>query len=231
MEIVCIPNGKVRNREQKCPIAKICSEVREAVEAGIRQVTSDINYINAQHGLTFRCECKGDHPASLKYLGTSPYILYCGKTNEHYALSSEHELWQVKKPQHHHDPMPPPQAHAKQQTEKLKILGTCLNEAEHHSILFNKLEKHSAKWRTIGRCLGFLPSKLDIVQAKPLLLDGAPNSWLEEILAQWLHSGTATLEVLRDALYKAGLGQTATDLCISYTQGKDDSYTYVNCVI
>ena len=231
LEIVCIPNGKVRNREQKCPIAKICSEVREAVEAGIRQVTSDINYINAQHGLTFRCECKGDHPASLKYLGTSPYILYCGKTNEHYALSSEHELWQVKKPQHHHDPMPPPQAHAKQQTEKLKILGTCLNEAEHHSILFNKLEKHSAKWRTIGRCLGFLPSKLDIVQAKPLLLDGAPNSWLEEILAQWLHSGTATLEVLRDALYKAGLGQTATDLCISYTQGKDDSYTYVNCVI
>ena len=214
LEIVCIPDGKVRNREQKCPITKICSEVREAVEAGIRQVSSDINYINAQHGLTFRCECKGDHPASLKYLGTNPYILYCSKTNERYPLSPEHKLWQIKKPQHHHDPTPPPQAHAKQQTETLETLRTCLNEAEHHSILFEQLAKHSAKWRTIGRCLGFHPSKLDIIQAKPTLFDSAPSSWLEDILAQWLCSGTAKLKTLKDALYEAGLGQTASNLKI-----------------
>ena len=110
--------------------------------------------------------------------------------------------------------MPPPQARAKQQTQPRKRLGTHLNEADHHSILFNQLEKHSAKWRTIGRCLGFLPSKLDIIQAKPVLTNGAPNSWLEEILAQWLCSGTTMLETLRDALYEAGLGQTASDLHI-----------------
>ena len=190
LEIVCIPDKKVLNREQKCPLASVCSEVRKAVEAGIRQVTSDINYVNAQHGLTFRCECKGDHPASLKYLETHPFILYCN-TNQRYPLSPEHELWQVKKPQHHHDPMPPPQ---KQQTEKPKTVGTCLNEADHHSILFNQLAKHSAKWRTIGRCLGFLPSKLDIIQAKPLLLEGAPSSWLEEILDQ-LESETAESQI------------------------------------
>ena len=28
---------------------EVCSEVRKAVEAGIKQVTSDINYVNAQH--------------------------------------------------------------------------------------------------------------------------------------------------------------------------------------
>ena len=214
LEIVCIPDKKVPNREKKCPLANVCSEVRKAIEAGIRQVTSDINYVNAQHGLTFRCECKGDHPASLKYLGTQPYILYCSRTNERYTLSPERELWQVKKPQPHHDPIPPPQAHAKQQAQPPETIGTCLNEADHHSILFNQLEKHSTEWRTIGRCLGFLPSKLKIIQAKPLLLDSAPSSWLEEILIQWLSSGTATLETLRDALYEAGLGQTASSLHI-----------------
>ena len=176
---------------------------------------ADINYVNAQHGLTFRRECKGDHPASLRYLGTQPYILYCSKMNEQYTLSPEHELWQVKKPQHHHDPMPPPpQALAKQQLEKPIAQGTCLNEAGHHSILFNQLKKHSADWRNIGRCLGFLPSHLDVIEAKPLLLKTAPNSWLEALLVQWLRSGEAKLEKLRDALWEAGLGQTASDLHI-----------------
>ena len=129
-------------------------------------------------------------------------------------LSAGHELWQIKKPQPHHNPMPPPQAQAKQHAQPPKTFGISLNEADHHSVLFNQLEKHSAKWRTIGRCLGFLPSKLDIIQAKPLLLDGAPSSWLEELLVQWLRLGDATLETLRNALYDAGLGKTAADLHI-----------------
>jgi hypothetical protein len=215
LEIVCIP-GKLPNRDKKCPLSKVCSEVRNAIEAGIKQVTSDIRYVNAQHGLTFRCECKDDHLASLKYLETEPYSLYCSKTSEQHPLSPEHELWQVKKPQPHQDPMPLCQAQNTQQMQPVapQILGTSLNEADHHAILFNQLVKHSAEWRSIGRCLRFLPSKLKIIQAKPLLLEGAPSSWLEEILAQWLCSGTATLETLRNALYEAGLGQTASNLHI-----------------
>ena len=213
LEIVCIPKN-FPGRNKKCPLTEICTEVRKAVEAGIKQVTSDINYVNAQHDLTFRCECKGDHPASLRYLGTRPYILYCSKTNKQYSLSPEHELWQVKKPQSHQEPMPSPQAYAKLKTQPIKTFGTCLNEANHRSILFNQLEKHSAKWRSIGKCLGFLPNKLNNIQDKPLLLDSAPSSWLEEILVQWLCSGTATLETLRNALYEAGLSQTASNLHI-----------------
>jgi hypothetical protein len=213
LEIVCIPD-KFPNRDKECPLSEICTEVRKAVEAGIKQVTSDINYVNAQHGLTFRCECKGDHPASLRYLGIRPYILYCSKTNKRYPLSPEHELWQVKKPQAHYVPMPPPQAQNMQQTQPPKRFGTSLNEADHHAVLFNQLEKHSTKWRTIGRCLGLLSSSLDIIEAKPHFLVGAPNRWLEEVLAQWLCSGTATLETLRNALYEAGLGQAASNLHI-----------------
>ena len=218
LEIACIP-GRFPDRDKKCPLSKVCSEVRNAIEAGIKQVTSDINYVNAQHHLTFHCECKGDHLASLKYLGTEPYILHCSKTNEQYPLSPEHELWLVKKPQPRQEPTPPPQTQTEQQTPPPKRIrtegdATCLNEADHHSILFNQLEKHSTEWRTIGRCLGFLPSKLKVIQAKPLLLDSAPSSWLEEILVQWLCSGTATLETLRNALYEAELGQTASNLHI-----------------
>ena len=106
--------------------------------------------------------------------------------------------------------MPPPHVYAKHQT---KTLGICLNEAEHHSVLFNQLAKHSAEWRNIGKCLGFPPSHLDGIQNNPLLLlSNAPSSWLEALLAQWLHSGEAKLERLRDALWEAGLGQTASDL-------------------
>jgi hypothetical protein len=213
LEIVCIP-GKFPNRDKKCPLSSVCSEVRKAVEAGIRQVTSDINYVNAQYDLTFHCKCEDDHPASLKYLGTEPYSLYCSKTNERYPLSPEHELWQVKKPQPHQDPVSPPQTLADQQMQPQKVQATSLNEADHHSVLFNQLEKHSTKWRTIGRCLGFLPSSLDIIEAKPHFLIGAPNRWLEEVLAQWLCSGTATLETLRNALHEAGFGQTASNLHI-----------------
>ena len=46
LEIVCIPS-KFPNRDKECPLTEICSEVRKAVEAGIKQVTSDINYVNA----------------------------------------------------------------------------------------------------------------------------------------------------------------------------------------
>ena len=97
LEIVCIP-GRFRNRDKKCPLTEICSEVRKAVEAGIKQVTSDINYVKAQHGLTFRCECKGDHPGKLGLLPDGePYCLSCSKTGETYDLPSGYELWQIHK--------------------------------------------------------------------------------------------------------------------------------------
>ena len=97
LEIVCIP-GEFPKRDKECPLTEICIEVREAVEAGIKQVTSDINYVNAQHGLTFCCECKGDHPGKLQFLSNDePYLLLCRKTKKKYKLPSGYELWQIHK--------------------------------------------------------------------------------------------------------------------------------------
>ena len=96
-----------------------------------------------------------------------------------------------------------------------------------YSVLLEKLQTHSAKWREIGTYLGFRTSKLDEIQARPLLLIGAPTSWLGAVLADWLQwvpgdsqgsTSFATLEDLKVALSKAGLGATANDLEIEGQQ-------------
>ena len=96
-----------------------------------------------------------------------------------------------------------------------------------HSVLLEKLQTHSAKWKEIGTYLGFHPPKLDQIQARPLLLNGAPTSWLDAVLADWLQwipgdsrgsTGFATLEDLKVALNKAGLGVTANNLEIEGQQ-------------
>ena len=89
--------------------------------------------------------------------------------------------------------------------------------------------KHAVKWREIGVHLGFFGRELDNIQAKPLLLSAAPDSWLREMLSIWLEwspgdgrgsANFATLEDLKRALSDAGLGATAHDLHIP---GLDDT--------
>ena len=57
---------------------------------------------------------------------------------------------------------------------------------------------------------------MDNIEGRPFLMRLAPNSWLGEMLTQWLEwapgdgrgsVGFATKEVLRAALLKANLGQ------------------------
>ena len=100
---------------------------------------------------------------------------------------------------------------------------TPLNE-HNHSVLLKQLQSHSAKWREIGSSLGFRPSELDEIQARPLLLNGAPRSWLSAVLADWLQwapgdsrgsTSFALLEDLKAALHELELTQTAHDLGIS----------------
>ena len=100
--------------------------------------------------------------------------------------------------------------------------GTPLNEA-HHSILFEQLQKHSARWRDIGVHLGFLASELDNIQARPFLISSAPQSWPSTMLSEWLRwapgdsrgsTNFASLEDLKHALSESGLAGVAHDLSI-----------------
>ena len=87
-----------------------------------------------------------------------------------------------------------------------------------HSFLYGKMVQHSAKWREIGIFLGFYPGELDIIQARPFLLNNAPESWLGAMLAQWLQwapgdgrgsTNVANEDSLKQALIKAELSDTA----------------------
>ena len=92
---------------------------------------------------------------------------------------------------------------------------------QNHSQLYQELAKHSIMWRDIGTYLGFRQSELDEIQARPLLLNTAPKSWLSAMLAEWLQwepgderrsTKTASKEELRGALDKAGLAATASSI-------------------
>ena len=96
LEIVFIPKN-FKGREFKCPKERVCFSICQAVNAGIKQVTSDINYVDAKHSFTFPCECKKDHPGQLELVDEEPYCLSCSKTCEQYQLPSGYELWQIHK--------------------------------------------------------------------------------------------------------------------------------------
>jgi hypothetical protein len=91
-----------------------------------------------------------------------------------------------------------------------------------HSDIYTKLAPHAAKWRDIGKGLGFKEGEMDNIQSHPMLLiQSPPKSYLREILSQWLQwapgdgrgsAGFATRESLRAALLRANLGQLAQQI-------------------
>ena len=98
LELVCIANTRFENREALCPFNDICAGIYKAVDSGIRQVTSDINYVSADHSFTFSCECKdidaGAHPGVVECNPTNkPVCLTCSRTGEPHPLHSSHEYW------------------------------------------------------------------------------------------------------------------------------------------
>ena len=85
----------------------------------------------------------------------------------------------------------------------------------------NLLQQYSHKWEIIGQHLGFTANELSVIEAAPLHLANAPSSWLTAMLSSWQqwtprdHRGStsyATLDSLKTAVDKAGLGLTAQEL-------------------
>jgi hypothetical protein len=109
--------------------------------------------------------------------------------------------------------------------EVIKLLfltdsATCLDDGDYSSI-YVKLAPHAAKWRDIGKELGFKEGEMNNIQSNLVLLTQTPpKSYLREMLSQWLQwapgdkrgsTDFATRESLRVALLRANLGQLAFD--------------------
>ena len=85
-----------------------------------------------------------------------------------------------------------------------------------------KLNDYAWKWRVMDSNLGFREGELNHFQAGTQHQD-APNCYLRTMLSQWFQwapgdnrgsSSFATLQALKDALSKSGLGTNAFDLSL-----------------
>ena len=88
-------------------------------------------------------------------------------------------------------------------------------------VLFQQLKQRAFKWREIGLHLGFSPGELSNIEGRLALIQGAPVSFLEALLEEWIQwapgddrgsTGFATMDSLKTALSKAGFGAAAYDL-------------------
>ena len=215
-EITCSPDPQFNNKRGDCSIEETCTEVLKAIETGIQQILTDLQYIKIKYLPTFPCQaagCQGGHPAKVLFSKSTPSSLVCETTGKLFKLPPGSHLWNLT-----------PKSQQEQLQTSSKTQHTQLTE-HHQSVLLKQLTKHSAKWKEIGSHLGFFSTELDGIQAKPLLLIDAPNSWLSEVLSEWLQwapgdsrgsTSFATLEGLKAALREAGLGVTAHDLSVQY---------------
>ena len=88
-------------------------------------------------------------------------------------------------------------------------------------ILYEQLRSHSAKWDSIGVGLRFTASEIFVIKAAPDYFADAPYSYLRAMLSIWQQwapgdargsKSYATLESLKTAVSKAGLGRAAEEL-------------------
>ena len=216
IEIACIESNPDLPRIN-CTEESVCHEIYQSVEKGIKTVTSAINYINAQHSFTFYCtseSCSKDlpHPAKLKRFKGKLCSLKCDKLNKCFPLPSGFEKWQLDSSPQVFEPT----------TEVCHDPKEKLDRCYCSSLIY-QLSNCAANWREIGTHLGFQQGELNNILAKPLLLSGAPQSWLSDLLSQWMEwapgdsrgsTKYATLEDLKSAVSKAGFGVVAAGLSL-----------------
>ncbi len=87
--------------------------------------------------------------------------------------------------------------------------------------IYDEVVQYAHRWEDIGRYMGFTQSELKNIRSKPMLLMDAPNSWLAEMLSEWLQwcpgdgrgsNMLATREGLHAALLNAKLSTVADKL-------------------
>ena len=181
---------------------KIIPQVRESIFKGLHKASVNLHYYNLTPKPALVCRCgEGDaHIATgnleLKFwtCALSRPKRKCGKLTAHQLLWFDSVL--------------------------IDNVTKRLTESD-MAALYGRLDCHAHQWRDIATHLGFQQTELDIIQARPLLLQGAPQSWLRAILSEWLEwapndsrgsSSFATLQALKDALSISGLGATASTL-------------------
>ena len=99
------------------------------------------------------------------------------------------------------------------------------------SYLMEILSSVASKWNQIGTALRFNPTELDNIRVQHRLFTGAPNSYLQELLSQWVQwpndvhpNAVATIGGLESALKSrlVGYGAMAEMLKSKFQQLKSE---------
>ena len=214
IEISCIPDPQFDERKEH-PVEKTCTTVCKDICSGIQQILTDLNYIKIKHSLTFPCEamdCNISHSAQLLLSGDSPSCLLYDIVNKRFKLPSGSHFWCLQQI-----------FTESQQSHRIQVSSNYKIQHKKLPVLLQQLSNHSAKWKEIGLYMGFLASELNNIEAKPLLLQGAPKTWFDAMLEEWLQwapgdrrgsTSFATLKALKAALVNTGLGAAAQELHI-----------------
>jgi GTPase SAR1 family protein len=214
--LIFVPEHNFPDRSTCC-IEDVCCDIRKAVDIGIRKIVQALNFIpsEVEPSFTFLCpcvKCGNKCPAEMKLRHDKPFCLCCTKSRSKHQLPKGYDKWFATNPQ--------VQSIVTKEVIDHDHERTRLSEL-HHPALLAKLTKYASRWRNVGEKLKFTSDELDNIEARPLLLQRAPTSWLREMLAEWLQwtpgdsrgsRDFATLEALKFALNEAGLAAAASDL-------------------
>ena len=177
----------------------ICPFVRSAIFEAIRNADLALHYKISEPSLCLLCSCKVEecHAAIIK-----PGYYICSKDSDVCGpLCPNHLVWSKETVQPQSSP-----------TSNRRLTESDIPQ------LMEKLAPHAAEWWEIGTALGFLPYELRLIRARPMLMYGAPASYLDEMLSKWvqwspetMHAKYATVVDLRQALRSqlVGLGALA----------------------
>ena len=169
--------------------------IRDAIDKGLHKAAFNLGYFNSSPSSALLCPC-GRGEAHVAEIISKSTRWKCSLKNEARKigkLTPLQHLW----------------------VDKFSSTSTakCERLTESHlPKLLEKLNIHACKWRDIGLQLGFLPGELDNIQARPFLMQSAPESWLGAMLTEWLQRapddtrGSSSLKSLTHALSKCGIG-------------------------
>ena len=96
-------------------------------------------------------------------------------------------------------------------------------EGVHYGTLYEQLSPHAHKWEDIAIGLRFTPEEIQIIKNNPANVHEGPKAYLKHVLRDWMlwapgdarkSTDTATLEALKKAIDKAGLGRVSQKLTL-----------------
>lgn len=190
-----------------CP--KLYPTIKRQVFKGLHKAMENLHYNSCTPIPAFLCPC-GSEEAHVATINAELSYWICSVCKEKCEKLSQDQLLWLKEQQVSHD---------FNDTKELK--------EEHLPDLLTALQNHASKWRDIGTYLGFQQGELDNIAANQLLQPNSPHSFLTAMLTKWLQwapgdiresTSFATLEMLKSALTKSGLGATGQQLSLKKLQ-------------